>query len=423
MQFRYFLTIFFSLIVFFPLIVKAESQHYEVDRLSSGLVFFSSDGTFELKAGEGIFSRPADVYLFKKSADVLKSQLNPLSDIYEYYVYADEAGAQTEFTLTVHYQGDYAGGKTVYYYDYGSKIWKMASTSAFLNNLTFKIKGQKNQLVIVGANLQQAVAGSWEKQKISEVYSFDLAADGNQIDYKEICRPYLTNELSANKGSSEDIKKLQTFLNKYEGFSDLPSTGYFGNLTHNAVVKFQERYAKDILQSWGLSHGTGLVKKTTLDKINKLYCQNEDQKTYQITLNYDLTDKQAKSVYYRDEQGNWQRLESFDNQEEKQVKANLKTTSATVAIFEEADEWVGEASWYAYKGGYFAASRDFAKGTKLKVTNQSDGENQGKSVIVTVNDYGPELWTNRIIDLDKVAFEAIGNLRGGVMPVRVEVVD
>ena len=57
------------------------------------------------------------------------------------------------------------------------------------------------------------------------------------------------------------------------------------------------------------------------------------------------------------------------------------------------------------------------------MTNQSDGENQGKSVIVTINDYGPELWTGRIIDLDKVAFEAIGNLKGGVMPVRIEVVN
>ena len=203
----------------------------------------------------------------------------------------------------------------------------------------------------------------------------------------------------------------------------MPLTGYFGNLTHNAVVKFQEKYAKDILRPWGLSRGTGLVKKTTLDKINELHCQYEKQKTYQITLSYELTNKQAKSIYSLDEQGEWRRLESFDNQKTKRVKANLESTSAQVAVFEEADEWVGEASWYGYQGGYFAASRDFAKGARIKVTNQSDGENQGKSVIVTINDYGPELWTGRIIDLDKVAFEAIGNLKGGVMPVRIEVVN
>ncbi|HLD27715.1 MAG TPA: RlpA-like double-psi beta-barrel domain-containing protein [Patescibacteria group bacterium] len=422
MQFRYFLTIFFSFLIFFPSIVKAESRHYEVGQVSSGLVFTSTDGTFELKSDE-IFSRPLDVYFFKKNADVLKSQLNPLSDIYEYYVYADEAGGQTEFTVTLHYQGDYAPAKTVYYYDYADKIWKLASTAAFLNNLTFKIKGQKNRLAMVGANLHQATAGSGEKRKLSEIYSFNLKAPDNQVQYEEVCRPYLTAELSANKGAAADIKKLQIFLNKYEGFADLPLTGYFGNLTHNAVVKFQEKYAKDILRPWGLSRGTGLVKKTTLDKINELHCQYEKQKTYQITLSYELTNKQAKSIYSLDEQGEWRRLESFDNQKTKRVKANLESTSAQVAVFEEADEWVGEASWYGYQGGYFAASRDFAKGARIKVTNQSDGENQGKSVIVTINDYGPELWTGRIIDLDKVAFEAIGNLKGGVMPVRIEVVN
>jgi len=83
---------------------------------------------------------------------------------------------------------------------------------------------------------------------------------------------------------------------------------------------------------------------------------------------------------------------------------------------------VGEASWYAYKNGDFAASRDFPKGTKLKVTNQKTGVDQGKSVIVTINDYGPEIQTNRIIDLDKMAFQKIGNLSDGVMPVKIEVI-
>jgi rare lipoprotein A (peptidoglycan hydrolase) len=41
-------------------------------------------------------------------------------------------------------------------------------------------------------------------------------------------------------------------------------------------------------------------------------------------------------------------------------------------------------------------------------------------VVVTVNDYGPEQGIGRLIDLDKVAFRQIGNLKSGVIPVIIE---
>jgi rare lipoprotein A (peptidoglycan hydrolase) len=61
------------------------------------------------------------------------------------------------------------------------------------------------------------------------------------------------------------------------------------------------------------------------------------------------------------------------------------------------------------------------KGTKLKVSRQDD---PSRFVIVTVNDYGPDRKKHpeRAIDLDKVAFTKIGNPRGGVLAVTVEVV-
>ena len=78
----------------------------------------------------------------------------------------------------------------------------------------------------------------------------------------------------------------------------------------------------------------------------------------------------------------------------------------------------GSASWYRYKGCLCAASPDFQKGTKLRVTNQKNG----KSVIVTVNDYGPnrKKYPTRAIDLDAVAFQKIGRLSQGLVSVTVE---
>ena len=83
---------------------------------------------------------------------------------------------------------------------------------------------------------------------------------------------------------------------------------------------------------------------------------------------------------------------------------------------------LGVATWYSYKKCDCAASRDFPKGTKLKVTNLFAGSNFGKSIIVKVNDYGPMEYTGNLIDLDKVVFKKIGNISTGIMPVRIEVV-
>jgi rare lipoprotein A (peptidoglycan hydrolase) len=82
----------------------------------------------------------------------------------------------------------------------------------------------------------------------------------------------------------------------------------------------------------------------------------------------------------------------------------------------------GVASWYAYKGCNCAASPDFPKGSYVKVTRTNDPT---KSVIVRINDYGPErdIFPDRVIDLDKVAFQKIAPVGAGLTHVMVEPVD
>ena len=87
----------------------------------------------------------------------------------------------------------------------------------------------------------------------------------------------------------------------------------------------------------------------------------------------------------------------------------------------------GMASYYwqpqrVASGGWFnpnamtAAHKTLPFGTKVRVTNR----NNGRSVVVTINDRGPYI-KGRIIDLSKAAAKQVGMTASGVAPVSVAV--
>lgn len=73
-------------------------------------------------------------------------------------------------------------------------------------------------------------------------------------------------------------------------------------------------------------------------------------------------------------------------------------------------------------GGWFnpnamtAAHKTLPFGTKVRVTNR----NNGRSVVVTINDRGPYI-KGRIIDLSKAAAKQVGMTASGIAPVSVTV--
>ncbi len=75
----------------------------------------------------------------------------------------------------------------------------------------------------------------------------------------------------------------------------------------------------------------------------------------------------------------------------------------------------GAASWYAHTGTMAAANPWLPMGSYVKVTNMDNG----KSVIVKINDRGPFV-PGRIIDLDRVAFAEIASVGAGVINVKME---
>lgn len=122
--------------------------------------------------------------------------------------------------------------------------------------------------------------------------------------------------------------------------------------------------------------------------------------------------------FYNGTKSVWEELPSVDSVDTQSVRALIHLPYARLAIFEDAIPEIGGASWYGYKGCDCAASPDYPKGTELLVTNVA---NPSKSVVVRVNDFGPDrsVHPDRVIDLDKVAFQKLAPLGAGVIQVRV----
>jgi len=91
---------------------------------------------------------------------------------------------------------------------------------------------------------------------------------------------------------------------------------------------------------------------------------------------------------------------------------------------------MGRASWYYgflithnkfFVNGHYAAMWGVPLGTKVRVTNMDNG----KSIIVTINDRGPDkrlVAKGRIIDLAAKAFYDLnGNFRPSTIKVKLEI--
>lgn len=74
----------------------------------------------------------------------------------------------------------------------------------------------------------------------------------------------------------------------------------------------------------------------------------------------------------------------------------------------------GLATWYRHGSELTTASRQFPKGTKLRVIAVSSG----KSVDVVVNDYGPQATTGIALDLNSVAFSQLAPLGAGKIQIK-----
>jgi D-alanyl-D-alanine carboxypeptidase len=164
-----------------------------------------------------------------------------------------------------------------------------------------------------------------------------------------------------------------------------------------------------------------------LERISKVYqfefrnkAAYDNKKPFYIQLSYDKTSDYYKQVYYYDKNySSWRPLPTVDYPDKSFARSLIHLPFARLAVFANPEALVqGRASWYKYKGGLFAASPDFPKGSKLRVFNTANN----KFVDVIINDFGPErkLHPDRVIDLDYVAFKKIASTGAGIINIRVQ---
>jgi len=142
----------------------------------------------------------------------------------------------------------------------------------------------------------------------SEAYSFDPEKgkeilekagwqDLNQDGLREkvIKREEIIFKTDLKPGSrGEEVKKLQACLAKNpEIYPEGEINGFFGQKTKEAVIRFQEKYSKDILEPWGFKEGTGLVSETTRKKLNEI-CGQVPEET--LPLKFSLVTVSQKEI-------------------------------------------------------------------------------------------------------------------------------
>ncbi len=144
------------------------------------------------------------------------------------------------------------------------------------------------------------------------------------------------------------------------------------------------------------------------------------EKPIRVKIYFSENKPYYKNIYFFDSNANsWRQLPSKENFKESYVEATINFSFSRLAIlYNDKVDLEGEASWYAFKGGDFAASADFPRGSKIRVYNIENN----KYVDVTINDYGPNrtLFPNRIIDLDRAAFNKIASPGAGLINIRLE---
>ncbi len=150
---------------------------------------------------------------------------------------------------------------------------------------------------------------------------------------------YFTSNLSTGS-SGEEVKMLQTCLAKFSDvYPNGEINGTFGPKTKAAVIKFQEKYANEVLAPSNITKGTGDVKTSTRAKLNEV-CFPKEPLGSSVAITLTTCDKFPLPEIAQELKAQWD-LAGFETTIEKVSLADLQNTvlaknSFNILLFGEA---------------------------------------------------------------------------------------
>ena len=165
-------------------------------------------------------------------------------------IYMEDFGTEIISLFFIPSIQDSFNNEVFYSFSWSASIEKPEEDN-LINNLLAKIELLKTEIIRIQAKINAIL----NKKPLPEPAS---SCSFNTNLYYEL--------------SNEDVKCLQNFL-KSQGPEIYPEglvTGNFLSLTKAAVIRFQEKYASEILTPLGLFQGTGFVGLKTRTKIKEL---------------------------------------------------------------------------------------------------------------------------------------------------------
>jgi len=185
-----------------------------------------------------------------------------------------------------------------------------------------------------------------------------------------------------------DVKYLQIILN-VDPATRLASSGVgspgnevetFGNITLNAVKKFQQKYASEILHPWGITAPTGIVEIQTVKKLNKIL---EGEVVIKIIDPVKKAGIEAKLVaIMKDLIALREKLENLEDLQEGAPDAPTNVRAAIIGYGEVRLTWRGDENAEYFVG--YKATKSGGPYTEVGVSEKNSGvitglEGGGKS--------------------------------------------
>ncbi len=190
----------------------------------------------------------------------------------------------------------------------------------------------------------------------------------------------------------DDVKYLQIILNA-DPVTRLANTGVgspgneverFGNITLNALKRFQQKYAAEILHPWGINEPTGVAEIQTIKKLNKILegdvliqvVNSEKEAQIKAEILKLLADIRALRL----------KLDRLDDVEEGSADAPTNVRGAIIGYGEVRLTWRGDRNAEYFVG--YKATRSGGTRTEAGVTQDTkgiiSGLEYGKTYYLTV---------------------------------------